>query len=185
MTYLAPQSATTNRLGRTVGAAVLGGGLAVAFTLGISVGTAQADTTTAAPVPPNATQPQTADQLLSAIAQEYDTGAGGGQVSNLIHAVMQLRAQGVKPSEANRVELADAMNYRPNQVPLITALKSTLAYQQKVLSRSAPPDNNSYTVGINQYDPANPGVLGGFGVSGPNGGVGVGNGGIGISGGGG
>jgi hypothetical protein len=31
-------------------------------------------------------------------------------------------------------------------------------------------------VGINQYNPANPGVLGGFGVSGPNGGIGVGGG---------
>lgn len=186
MTYLAIQRATTNRLGRTVSAAVLSGGLAVAFTLGISVGTAQADTTTAPPTPANAAPAQTADQLLAIIAQQYDTGAGGGQVSNLIHAVMQLRAQGIKPSESNRAELADALNYRPNQVPLINALKSTLAYQQKTLSRMTPQDNsNSYTVGINQYDPSNPGVLGGFGVQGPNGGVGVGNGGIGINGGGG
>ncbi|MET0700245.1 MAG: hypothetical protein ABWY93_11305 [Mycobacterium sp.] len=177
-------SAITNRLGRNVGVAVLSGGLAVAFTLGITAGTAQADTTTAAPAPADAAPPQTADQLLAMIGQEYDTGAGGGQVSNLVHAVLQLRAQGVKPSETNRAELADALNYRPNQVPLINALKSTLAYQQKVLSRMTPPDNsNSYTVGINQYDPSNPGVLGGFGVSGPNGGVGIGNGGIGISGG--
>ena len=177
MTYRATQSASRKRRGRIVGGAVLSGGLAVAVTLGISAGTAQADTTTAAPAPSDAAPPQTADQLLAVIGQEYDTGAGGGQVSNLIHAVLQLRAQGVKPSEANRVELADALNYRPNQVPLINALKSTLAYQQKTLSRMTPPSSGGgYTVGINQYDPSNPGVLGGFGVSGPNGGIGIGGG---------
>ncbi|CAN5486424.1 hypothetical protein BH09ACT8_BH09ACT8_58090 [soil metagenome] len=177
MTYRATQSATTNRLGRIVGGAVLSGGLAVGCALGITAGTAQADTTTAAPAPSDAAPPQTADQLLAVIAQQYDTGAGGGQVSNLIHSVMQLRAQGIKPSPANAADLADALNYRPNQVPLINALKSTLAYQQKTLSRMTPPSSGGgYTVGINQYDPANPGVLGGFGVSGPNGGIGIGGG---------
>jgi hypothetical protein len=39
-----------------------------------------------------------------------------------------------------------------------------------------PSSGGGYTVGINQYDPNNPSVLGGFGVSGPNGGIGVGGG---------
>ncbi|CAN5656686.1 hypothetical protein BH09ACT7_BH09ACT7_48970 [soil metagenome] len=174
-----------NRFGRTLGVAVLCGGLAVASTLGITAGIAQADTTTAVPAPPpDPSLPQNTDQLLAYIAQEYDTGAGGGQVSNLIHSVLQLRAQGVKPSESNRLAILDALGYRPNQVPLTNALKDTLAYQQKTLQRMTPPAQGGYTVGINQYDPANPGVLGGFGVTGPNGGgVGVGNGGVGISGG--
>ena len=183
MTYLATKSATKNRLGRTLGGAVLSGGLAVAFTLGINSAIAQAD-----PADPSAQSDAAAaaslniDQLLSAVDGQYDTGAGGGQISNLIHAVLQLRAQGVKPSETNRQEIANALNYRPNQVPLIKALKSTLNYQQKTLALMTPPSSGGgYTVGINQYDPNNPGVLGGFGVSGPNGGIGVGNGGIGIT----
>ncbi len=177
MTYLATHSATGNRLGRILGGAVLSSGVAIAFTLGIASGTAQADTTTEAAAPADAAPPQSADQLLSAIAAEYDTGAGGGQVSNLVHAVLQLRAQGVKPSEANRAQLQDSLKYRPNQVPLVNALKSTLAYQQKTLALMTPPSSGGgYTVGINQYDPSNPGVLGGFGVSGPNGGIGIGGG---------
>ncbi|MCV7224642.1 hypothetical protein [Mycolicibacterium komossense] len=166
-----------NRLGRIFGGAVLSGGVAVAVTLGISASTAQADTTTQAAAPADAAAPQNADQLLAVIGQEYDTGAGGGQVSNLIHAVLQLRAQGFKPSPANAAALSDALSYRPNQVPLINALKSTLAYQQKQQSRAQPPSSGGgYTIGINQYDPSNPSVLGGFGVSGPNGGIGIGGG---------
>jgi hypothetical protein len=185
MTYLATQSAAMNRLGRTLGGAILSGGLAVAFTLGISSATAQADPAASdTQTDADAAQPQNIDQLLASISAQYDTGAGGGQISNLIHSVLQLRAQGVKPSETNRQEIAHALTYRPNQTPLISALKTTLAYQQKTLALMTPPSTGGgYTVGINQYDPSNPGVLGGFGVSGPNGGVGIGNGGIGISGG--
>lgn len=165
------------RFSRLVGGAALSGGLAVACAMGIGAGAAQADTTTQAAAPANAATPQDGDQILAMIGQEYDTGAGGGQVSNLIHAVLQLRNQGFKPSPANTAQLADALNYRPNQVPLISALKSTLAYQQKMQQRATPPSSGGYTVGINQYDPTNPGVLGGFGVSGPGGGIGINGGG--------
>ena len=41
----------------------------------------------------------TADQALSIIATDYDTGAGGGQLSNLVHQVMKLRSQGFKAVE--------------------------------------------------------------------------------------
>jgi hypothetical protein len=168
-------SATTNRLGRTLGGAVLSGGLAVALTLGIGSAIAQADPAdSATQTDATAAQSQTIDQLLSSIAAEYDTGAGGGQVSNLIHSVLQLRAQGVKPSETNRQELVNALKYKPNQVPLINALKTTVAYMQKTQALMTPPSSGGgYTVGINTYNPDNPGVLGGFGVSGPNGGIGV------------
>jgi len=179
MTYRVTQSATTNRLGRTLGGAVLSGGLAVALTLGIGSAIAQADPAadTAAQTDGTAQQPQTIDQLLASIDQQYDTGAGGGQISTLIHSVLALRQQGIKPSAANGQQILNALNYRPNQVPLINALKSTLAYQQKTQALMTPPSSGGgYTVGINQYNPANPGVLGGFGVSGPNGGIGVGGG---------
>jgi hypothetical protein len=171
-------SAITNRFGRTLGGAVLSGGLAVTLTLGIGSAIAQADPTdSATQTDATAAQSQTIDQILGSIDAEYDTGAGGGQISNLIHSVLLLRQQGVKPSETNRQELANALKYRPNQVPLISALKTTLAYQQKTLALMTPPSSGGgYTVGINQYNPNNPGVLGGFGVSGPNGGIGVGGG---------
>ena len=107
----------------------------------------------------------TADEALAMIARDYDTGAGGGQLSNLIHAVLKLRAQGYKASEANRLAIEDALNYRPNEMPLIAALKETLAYQQKMKQRAeaAGAPSNPVTVGINQLppgtapDPTNPG----------------------------
>jgi hypothetical protein len=92
---------------------------------------------TPAPAPNNAPpgQTMTADQALAIIDKDYDTGAGGGQVSNLIHTVLQLRAQGFKPSNANTQAIVAALDQRPNEEPLIEALKATLAYQHKLQSR--------------------------------------------------
>ena len=45
-------------------------------------------------------------------------GSGGGQLSNLLKMSLKLRAMGFKPSKANLAEIAQAMNYRPNQIPL-------------------------------------------------------------------
>jgi len=53
--------------------------------------------------------------VLAIIESEYDTGAGGGQVSNLIHEVMKLRAMGFYPSPANIRERIDAA-VRPRRV---------------------------------------------------------------------
>ena len=44
----------------------------------------------------------TADEALAIIAKEYDMGAGGGQLSNLIHEVLTLRAQGFKAVECEQ-----------------------------------------------------------------------------------
>jgi hypothetical protein len=76
-------------------------------------------------------QGMTADQALAIIQADYDLGAGGGKLSNLIHDVLTLRAQGFRPSNANRAAIEQALEYRPNQTPLIEALESTLAYQRK------------------------------------------------------
>ncbi|WP_052960314.1 hypothetical protein [Mycobacterium sp. EPa45] len=78
---------------------------------------------------------QSADQLIAFIDQEYDQGSGGGQLSNLIKSVMKLRAQGIKPSKTNIAEIQNALQYRPNQKPLIDALQNTLSYQQKVFAQ--------------------------------------------------
>jgi hypothetical protein len=74
----------------------------------------------------------TADQALTIIYNEYNLGDGGGQLSTLIDDVMDLRAQGFKASNANRAAIQDALEHRPNQAPLIEALKATLQYQRKL-----------------------------------------------------
>ena len=70
--------------------------------------------------------------VLDDLAQEYAVGSGGGQLSNLLKVSLKLRSMGFKPSKANLDELQQAMNYRPNQNPLINALKDTIAYQAKL-----------------------------------------------------
>ena len=70
--------------------------------------------------------------VLDDLAEEYAVGSGGGQLSNLLKMSLKLRAMGFKPSKSNLAEIAEAMDYRPNQNPLISALKDTIAYQQKI-----------------------------------------------------
>lgn len=70
--------------------------------------------------------------VLDELAEQYVVGSGGGQLSNLLKVSLKLRAMGFKPSKANLTEIAEAMDYRPNQNPLIEALKDTIAYQQKI-----------------------------------------------------
>jgi hypothetical protein len=71
------------------------------------------------------------DAVLMMIDQQYDTGAGGGQVSKLIAQVMTLRKLGYKPSRANTQALLEGLDKRPNQAPLIGALEATLSTQRK------------------------------------------------------
>ena len=111
----------------------------------------------------------TADEALAIIDKEYDTGAGGGQLSTLIHSVLQLRAQGFKPSNANREAIIAALDKRPNQVPLIDALKNTLAYQRKLQARAnGAVSSGGISAGINQTGPGQvpiPGAPGTPGIS--------------------
>ena len=73
-----------------------------------------------------------AGDVLDQLADEYTVGSGGGQLANLLKTCLQLRAMGFRPSKANLQEITAAMAYRPNQLPLIAALKDTIAYQGKV-----------------------------------------------------
>ena len=75
--------------------------------------------------------------VLDDIYAEYDTGSGGGQVSNLIHTAVKLRSAGFVPSKGDVTDLQAAMDKRPNQVPLIDALQSTIAYQKRSQARRA------------------------------------------------
>lgn len=104
--------------------------------------------------------------VLDDIAGEYDTGAGGGQVSTLIHDALKLRALGFMPSRGNYADLKEGLDKRPNQTPLINALKATVDFQRKTQARTQSPSNPT-TIGINTYNPANDSVLGGFTISGP------------------
>ncbi len=121
----------TGNLRPAVMAALAGGAVAAGVMVGFGAPTALADPAT--PTTPTDTPPaMTADQALAIIDKDYDTGAGGGQLSSLIHEVLKLRAQGFKPSNANREAITKALDYRPNQAPLIEALKDTLTYQRKL-----------------------------------------------------
>lgn len=103
------------------------GGAQAASTSAQSSGTTSASTDGATAAPAAAS-----GDVLDQLAQEYAVGAGGGQLSNLLRMSLKLRAMGFKPSKANLAEISQAMNYRPNQIPLIEALKDSIAYQQKV-----------------------------------------------------
>ena len=137
-----------NRFGwrRAVTSAVASSALAVGLMMGVGSATAHAD-------------------VLDDIATDYYSGAGGGQVSNWIKESLHLRSMGFRPSKGNYQALQDALHYRPNEMPLIDALKETVAYQRKIQAQSQQP-SNPVVVGINQPDPNNPSAIGGFGVSG-------------------
>jgi hypothetical protein len=123
----------------------------------------------------------TADEALAIIARDYDLGEGGGQLSTLIHDVMTLRAQGFKPSNANKKAITEALDDRPNQAPLIQALKETLSYQRKMqaLQQNAVTGQQpGFTLGQTPLppgvppDPGNPnntgiGVIPGTGITQP------------------
>lgn len=79
-----------------------------------------------------ATSAPVSGDVLDQLAEDYAVGSGGGQLSNLLKMSLKLRAMGFKPSKANLAEIAQAMDYRPNQIPLIDALKDAIAYQQKI-----------------------------------------------------
>jgi len=139
---------------------IIAGGLAgTAVVAGLTAGLAAptaladpADPTTQTDTPPA----MTADEALAIIDRDYDTGAGGGQLSTLIHDVLKLRAQGLKPSNANKEAITKALDYRPNQAPLIEALKETLAYQHKLqaqMQNANAGQQPGYNFGVGQPPP--------------------------------
>ena len=144
-------AARTGRRGvrRLFTGALASGAMATGLLIAIGVGTAHAD-------------------VLDDIDKQYDTGAGGGQISNLIHSAIKLRGQGFRPSVGNVSDLEAAMEKRPNQSPLILALQQTVQYQKQNQSRSGGgggPVLNPPTLGIG----GNPGSY----PPDPNGGGGI------------
>lgn len=142
---------------RAVVARVLTAVLGVALAAGLALGS---------PAPAHA-------DVLDDLGQEYVSGAGGGQLSNLVKVSLRLRAMGFRPSKANLEEIAQAMEYRPNQMPLISALKGTIAYQQKIkaqmeiLQQAQSRQANSAVMGAGQMPAAgNPAQIAGAPVPG-------------------
>ncbi|CDP89515.1 MULTISPECIES: hypothetical protein [Mycolicibacterium] len=160
---------------RVVTGAMTGGALAVGLLAGVGAPTAAADP--AEPTPQAdapAPRQMTADEALAIIAKDYDTGEGGGQISTLIHDILKLRQQGYKPSNANREAITEALDKRPNQVPLINALKSTLSYQRKLQAQSQAqlPQQSGLNPGVGQFPGGIAPIPGGAGVQpGPSGGI--------------
>jgi hypothetical protein len=132
---------TSQRSRRTIGAALAGTGLAVALALGLPAGLARAD-------------------VIDDLANEFTTSAGGGQVSNLVNQSLKLRAMGFKPTSAELAAVQDSEKYRPNQTPMITALKDAVSGQTHRMEQAqAAAKKGGFSVGINQYDPNNPGGI--------------------------
>lgn len=112
--------------------------------------------------------------VLDQLAEEYAIGSGGGQLSNLLKTSLKLRSMGFKPTKQYYDEIQAAMQYRPNQNPLISALKDTIAYQQKIRAQmdilqqsQAQKNPNSAVMGAGQMPAdSNPNQLG---VSAPQG----------------
>ena len=158
----------TRNLRRAVKGAVAGSATALGLLMGVGSATANAEPVEpctgeecheADPADPaaQAAPVMTADQALAIIAQDYDTGEGGGQLSTLIHDVLKLRALGFKPSNGNREAITKALDYRPNQAPLVEALKETLAYQRRLQAMQQNANNGQQQPGFAIGQPA-PGV---------------------------
>lgn len=120
----------------------------------VTPGGAASPTTPAEAAPGSEPGTMTADEALVIIQNDYDLGAGGGKLSNLIHSVLKLRSQGFYPSKGNVMAIQDALGKRPNQAPLITALEQTLSYQRRAQQRGMMQQSQSPTqFGIGQIPP--------------------------------
>jgi hypothetical protein len=138
---------------RTVGVALAGTGMALALALGSAPGMARAD-------------------VLDDLANEFTTAAGGGEIPTLLNQSLKLRGVGFPATPGELAAIQDSEKYRPNQTPMIKALSAAVqgqTHRMKQAQAGNPPQ--CCTVGVNQYDPNNPGGL----SAGPNG-VGLGGG---------
>lgn len=98
-------------------------------TVAVAGGAASGAANAAAAAAATSNQP---GDVLDQLAEEYAVGSGGGQLSNLLKTVLKMRSMGYRPSKQYLDEIKEAMTHRPNQLPLIGALKDTIAYQQKI-----------------------------------------------------
>jgi hypothetical protein len=124
-----------HRVAGAVAGSAIAGALIAGFGAPIGSAAPGDDDTTATDAP--AAPTMTGDQALALLQEQYDTGAGGGQVSNFVHEVLTLRNLGFRPSKANQTAIVEALDKRPNQAPLVEALKATVTYQRKLQAQAA------------------------------------------------
>ncbi len=126
---------------RTVGVALAGTGLTLALALGSAPGIARAD-------------------VLDDLANEFTTAAGGGEIPTLLNQSLKLRTLGFPATAGELAAISDAEKYRPNQTPMIKALSAAVQGQSHRMKQAqAGNPQQCCTVGINQYNPSNPGGL--------------------------
>lgn len=126
------------RARRTIGAALAG---LLALTLGSAPGMARAD-------------------VIDDLSVEFTTASGGGEIPSLLNQSQHLRNAGFKPTTGELNAIQDAEKYRPNQTPMINALKAAVAGQtHRMAQAQAGADKGGYTIGINQYNPYSPGGI--------------------------
>ena len=114
--------------------------------------------------------------ILDALADEYGRSASGGQVPNLVDDALTLRARGARPTAANVAAIKEALDKRPNLIPLADALRNTVAQQQQQIARGggsgggvpAPPGSGASPWSPGDYDDVNPQIPSNWG-SGING----------------
>ena len=157
------KTSTTTGWRRAVTGVVASGALAAGLMIGLGATPALAEPATDATVDAEAPEaPQmTPDQALLAIQAKYDTGAGGGQVSNLINDVMKLRQQGFMPSNSNGQALIEALNFTgASQSRVIEALEATKTFQLRNKLRNQQAQSQSPTsIGINTLPPGTQGTI--------------------------
>jgi len=130
-----------SKTARRAAAGVTTTGIAVALMLAAGPGTARAD-------------------VIDELANEFTTASGAGPVANLVNQSLRLKAAGFRPTAGELTAITQAETYRPNQTPLIKALQETVAGQTKLQQMAqATQGQNGFSIGINQYDPNNPGGL--------------------------
>ncbi len=134
---------------------------APAPTIAVAGGAAAGVAAAAAASAAAASQP---GDVLDQLAEEYAVGSGGGQLSNLLKTSLKLRAMGFRPSKQYLDEIKEAMTHRPNQLPLIGALKDTIAYQQKIQAQMQILQNAQ----AKNAPPVDPGVAAAAAVNGVN-----------------
>src|SRR5690349_22106041 len=91
-------AATGISLRRWTAGALVGSAAAAGLGMGVAPTAIAEPATNAAQEQPQRVSP---DQVLAMIAEQYQTGSGGGQISKLIEQVVTLRQRGVRPSPAN------------------------------------------------------------------------------------
>lgn len=122
--------------------------------------------------------PAASADVLDDLAAQYSTGAGAGQVANLLNKAITMRAQGINPSPASLAAVKSAMDRGPSQKSLIEALQGVVSFQMKKADQygisSGPPTVEPVgppTGPFNENQPGNPGnpmtdVDGPFGMPG-------------------